>query len=184
MPLRRMDTLPRMRLSLQHLVWSVLACMASAVAACTTPPAAPEPTPVSEAKPGTAQYDKDVFETLLGNHELIRREVKPLPNGIEATTESDNAEVAALIQNHVRAMKVRLEKDARIRQWDPIFVAIFDNAGKIRMEIVETPKGVRVQETSDDPWVAKLIQSHAVMVSGFVSRGSEESVLEHQPPAK
>jgi hypothetical protein len=32
--------------------------------------------------------------------------------------------------------------------------------------------------------VAKLIQSHAVMVSGFVSRGSEESVLEHQAPAK
>ena len=161
-----------------------MACLASAVAACTTPPATPEPTPVSEAEPGTAQYDKDVFETLLGNHELIRREVKQLPNGIEASTESDNAEVAALIQNHVRAMKVRLEKDARIRQWDPIFVAIFDNAGKIRMEIVETPKGVRVQETSDDPWVAKLIQSHAVMVSGFVSRGSEESVLEHQAPAK
>ena len=160
---------------------SVLALLISlSGAACSTP----APTPVSEAEPGTAQYDKDVFETLLGNHELIRREVKQLPNGIEATTESDNAEVAALIQNHVRAMKVRLEKDARIRQWDPIFVAIFDNAGKIRMEIVETPQGVRVRETSDDPWVAKLIQSHAVMVSGFVSRGSEESVLEHQPPAK
>ena len=53
-----------------------MACLASAVAACTTPPATPEPTPVSEAEPGTAQYDKDVFETLLGNHELIRREVK------------------------------------------------------------------------------------------------------------
>ena len=92
--------------------------------------------------------------------------------------------MAALIRNHVHAMKVRLEKDARIRQWDPIFVAIFDNAGRIRMEIVETPKGVRVRETSDDPWVARLIQTHAVMVSGFVARGSEESLLEHKPPAK
>lgn len=164
--------------------WILVSCTAFAVAGCGTPHAAPAPTPVSEAEPGTAQYDRDVFETLLGNHELIRREVTPLPNGIEAVTESDNPEVAALIQNHVRAMKVRLQKDARIRQWDPIFVAIFDNAGRIRMEIVETPKGVRVQETSDDPWVAKLIQSHAVMVSGFVSRGSEESVLEHQAPGR
>ncbi|MEY4842557.1 MAG: hypothetical protein RJA12_1281, partial [Planctomycetota bacterium] len=47
-----------------------MVCMASTVAACTTPQAAPEPSPVSEAEPGTAQYDKDVFETLLGNHEL------------------------------------------------------------------------------------------------------------------
>lgn len=152
--------------------------------ACTTPPTATAPTAVSDAEPGTAQYDRDVFETLLGNHELIRREVRQLSNGIEAVTESDNAEVAALIQNHVRAMKVRLQKDARIRQWDPIFVAIFDNAGKIRMEITETSKGVRVQETSDDPWVVKLIQSHAVMVSGFVSRGSEESLLEHPAPSR
>ena len=160
----------------------LICCAAWVLAACAAPP--PTATPVSEAEPGSAQYDRDVFETLLGNHELIRRDVQRLPDGIEATTESDNPEVAALIRNHVHAMKVRLEKDARIRQWDPIFVAIFDNAGRIRMEIVETPKGVRVRETSDDPWVARLIQTHAVMVSGFVARGSEESLLEHQPPAK
>lgn len=139
---------------------------------------------MSDAEPGTIAYDRDVFQTLLGNHELIRREVREIPNGIETDTESDNAEVAALIQDHVAAMKVRIEGGYRLRQWDPMFVAIFDNADKIRMEYEKTAKGMRVREVSDDAYVARLIQAHAKMVSGFVARGSEESKLAHEPPAR
>ena len=139
---------------------------------------------VSEAEPGSIAYDRDVFQTLLGNHELIRREVRELPNGIEAVTESDNPEVAELIQDHVMAMKVRIENDGRLRQWDPIFVAVFDNAAKIRMEYEKTPKGMKVREVSDDAYVARLIQAHARMVSGFAARGTEESKLAHEPPAR
>lgn len=152
-----------------------------ALASCTAPRAG---TSVSDAEPGTIAYDRDVFQTLLGNHELIRREVREIPNGIETDTESDNAEVAALIQDHVAAMKVRIEGGYRLRQWDPMFVAIFDNADKIRMEYEKTAKGMRVREVSDDAYVARLIQAHAKMVSGFVARGSEESKLAHEPPAR
>ena len=42
-----------------------------ALGSCTTPPAGPA---VSDAEPGTVAYDRDVFQTLLGNHELSRRE--------------------------------------------------------------------------------------------------------------
>lgn len=152
-----------------------------ALASCTTPPAG---SGVSDAEPGTVAYDRDVFQTLLGNHELIRRGVREIPNGIETVTESDNAEVAALIQDHVAAMKVRIEGGYRLRQWDPMFVAIFDNADKIRMEYEKTAKGMRVREVSDDAYVARLIQAHAKMVSGFVSRGTEESKLAHEPPTR
>jgi hypothetical protein len=152
-----------------------------ALASCTTPPAG---TAVSDAEPGTVAYDRDVFQTLLGNHELIRREFREIADGIESVTESDNPEVAALIQDHVAAMKVRIENGSRIRMWDPMFREIFDNAEKIRMTVENIPKGVRVRETSDDPYVARLIQAHAKVVSGFVARGSAESQLAHEPPAR
>lgn len=152
-----------------------------ALASCTTPPAG---TAVSDAEPGTVAYDRDVFQTLLGNHELIRREFREIADGIESVTESDNPEVAALIQDHVAAMKVRIESGSRIRMWDPMFREIFDNADKIRLEFENIPKGVRVRETSADPYVARLIQAHAKVVSGFVARGSAESQLAHEPPAR
>jgi hypothetical protein len=151
------------------------------LAACSTPPAG---TRVSDAAQGTVAYDRDVFQTLLGNHELIRREFREVEGGIESLTESDNAEVAALIQDHVAAMKVRVEHGRAIRVWDPMFREIFANADKIRFEYENTPKGVKVREVSDDPYVARLIQAHAKVVSGFVARGGAESQLAHEPPAR
>ena len=151
------------------------------LSACATPSAAPR---VSTAETGTIAYDRDVFQTLLGNHESIRRETHEIATGIETVTESDDPEIAALIRDHVVAMKVRIENGARLRQWDPMFVAVFDNADKIHMEYENTPKGIKVREVSDDPYVARLIQAHAKMVSGFVARGTEESALAHEPPAR
>ncbi|MEY4118505.1 MAG: hypothetical protein RLZZ116_1833 [Planctomycetota bacterium] len=151
------------------------------LASCAAPTAGSR---VSDAEPGTVAYDRDVFQTLLGNHELIRREFRDVEGGIESFTESDNAEVAALIQDHVAAMKVRIENGYRIRMWDPMFREIFDNADKIRMTFENTAKGVKVREVSDDPYVARLIQAHAKVVSGFVARGSAESQLAHEPPAR
>ena len=151
------------------------------LASCVTPTAGSR---VSDAEPGTVAYDRDVFQTLLGNHELIRRETKEIPSGIETVTESDNAEIAALIQDHVAAMKVRIENGHRLRQWDPMFVAVFDHADRIRMEYEKTAKGMKVREVSDDAYVARLIQAHAKVVSGFVERGGEESRLAHEPPPR
>jgi intracellular sulfur oxidation DsrE/DsrF family protein len=43
---------------------------------------------------------------------------------------------------------------------------------------------VRVTETSDDPYVAKLIKAHAKTVSGFVERGFREAMKNHPVPEK
>lgn len=132
--------------------------------------------------PGTLAYDKSVFGALLDDHAKIKRTVREIPGGIEATTESDDPAVAARLRDHVGAMKSRIEQGRRLRQWDPIYVAVFDEAEKITLEVEATPRGVRVRETSGDERVAGLIRAHARVVSGFVEHGAEEAGREHPVP--
>ena len=47
-----------------------------------------------------------------------------------------------------------------------------------------TKNGVKVVETSDDPYVAKLIQAHAEVVNLFLKNGRTEMRQNHQPPEK
>lgn len=133
---------------------------------------------------GSVAYDHDVFSKLLDKHDSIRRTWREIDGGIESVTESDDPAIAALIIDHAEAMKVRVEAGNRIRQWDPIFVAVFDAAaqGKLKMMVERTAKGVRVQETSSDPKVTAVIRSHAGVVSAFVHNGFPESSKPHPVP--
>lgn len=126
--------------------------------------------------------DQAVFHYLLEHHQEIRRSVNKTANGVETVTESDNPEVAAKIQEHVAAMKVRVEEGRGLRFWDDLFAAIFRNYKKIEMSVERTEKGVRVTETSSDPLGVLLIQAHAEVVSGFVARGFAESSQNHPVP--
>ncbi|MFT3683995.1 MAG: hypothetical protein QM783_03540 [Phycisphaerales bacterium] len=138
--------------------------------------------PDAAAAKGTLAYDRGVFSEMLEKHERISRSVKEIEGGVETVTESDDPKVAALIVDHVEAMKHRVETGARLRQWDPLYVAVFDAGTKIKLEIEKTGKGVKVRETSDDPAVTALIRQHAGVVSGFAERGSEESAKAHPAP--
>ena len=135
---------------------------------------------------GDTQFvvDRDVFHFLLANGKKIRREVKNLKDGVETVTESDDPEVAGKIQEHVAAMYVRVETPSPIRMRDPLFAEIFRNTDKIEMKFEETEKGVKAIETSKDPYVAKLIQEHAKVVSLFVKNGFEEAHKNHAVPGK
>jgi intracellular sulfur oxidation DsrE/DsrF family protein len=108
--------------------------------------------------------------------------VKVLPNGVETLTESDSPEIAAKIQEHVEWMADRIKTASPIRMRDPLFAEIFKHTDKIKMEHEDTVKGVRVTETSTDAYVAKLIQEHAKVVSGFVERGFAEAMKNHPVP--
>jgi uncharacterized coiled-coil DUF342 family protein len=119
----------------------------------------------------------------LNNHEKISREVTELSDGVETLTESEDPEIAAKIKEHVRWMQHRVEQAKPIRRRDPLFNEIFKHADKIEMKREETKNGVRVVETSKDPYVAKLIKAHAKAVSGFVSRGFAEARLNHSVPS-
>ncbi len=126
--------------------------------------------------------DHQVFQFLLQNHDKIQRTVKQLSNGVETLTESDSPEVADKIKDHVEWMEYRIEKTNPIRMRDPLFAELFRHTDKIKMVHEDTEKGVRVVETSDDPYVAKLIQAHAKVVSGFVERGFTEAMKNHAVP--
>lgn len=126
--------------------------------------------------------DQALFHKLLENREKITREVKLLPDGVETLTESDDPEVVAMLQEHVMWMADRVENKKPIRMRDPLFAEIFRHTEKIKMKKTDTPRGVRVVETSDDPYVAVLIQAHAKVVSAFVEKGFEEAMKNHDVP--
>ncbi|MEO1619236.1 MAG: DsrE family protein [Planctomycetota bacterium] len=128
--------------------------------------------------------DHEVFQFLLQNHQKIKRTVKELPNGVETLTESTDGDVADKIKDHVEWMEYRIEKTNPIRMRDPLFAELFQHTDKITMVHEDTANGVRVTETSDDPYVARLIQAHAKVVSGFVERGFAEAMKNHAVPGK
>jgi hypothetical protein len=128
--------------------------------------------------------DRDTFHFLLTNHMAITRKVKKLDNGVETVTESDKPEVAKKIQEHVPAMYERLKSGNGVRYWDPLFAEAFKHGKKMRMEIANTEKGVKVIETSLDAEVVRIIQAHADVVTRFVEKGFDEAHKEHPLPAK
>jgi hypothetical protein len=128
------------------------------------------------------QKDRAVFQYLLNQGPSIERNVRFTDNGVETLTESAVPEVAAKIKEHVQAMKGRVEDVRPIRMRDPLFAAIFENAAAISMKVEETEHGVRVTETSEHPYVVKLIQEHAKVVSNFVKYGHQEAMKNHPVP--
>jgi hypothetical protein len=126
--------------------------------------------------------DRDVFHRLLQDKDQIHRQVKNTSQGVETLTESDQPEVAAKIQEHVAAMAKRVEERRPIHMRDPLFAEVFRNADKIRLQFEKTAKGVRVVETSDDPYTVKLIQAHGGVVSLFVKNGFTEARKNHDLP--
>ena len=128
--------------------------------------------------------DRDVFHYLLANRADIRRTVKNLTNGVKTVTESDKPEVAAKVREHVAAMHKRVKEGKGIHYRDPLFAELFRHYDKITMTVEKTEKGVKVTETSDDPYVVKLIQAHAAVVTKFVQNGHAEVRKNHPLPEK
>jgi intracellular sulfur oxidation DsrE/DsrF family protein len=128
--------------------------------------------------------DHEVFQYLLSNHDKIKRQVTNRQDGVETLTESDDPQIAAKIKEHVEWMEVRIEETNPIRMRDPLFAEIFRHTDEINMVHEETEKGVRVTETSKNPYVVKLIQAHAKAVSGFVEHGFAEAMKNHPVPGK
>lgn len=129
------------------------------------------------------QADRDLFHQLLEHHGEIRREVKQLDDGVETVTESDTPAIAEAIQLHVASMEARVRESRPIHRRDPLFDALFRHTKQIEFTYEKTERGVRVRETSQDPFTARLIQAHAAVVSLFVKHGFAEAQRNHEVPA-
>ena len=126
--------------------------------------------------------DRDLFHELLQHRADIRREIKKTDHGVETLTESDKPKVAAAIQKHVASMEKRIEEKRPIHLRDPLFAEVFRHVDQIKFVYEKTEKGTRVTESSDDPYVVRLIQAHAEVVSLFVKNGFEEVQRNHDLP--
>jgi len=129
-----------------------------------------------------ASADMAVFHELFDHRESITRTVTRRPYGVEAVTESTDPAVAALIRTHVDAMSARLREARPIHQRDPLFREIFAHASAISMRVEPTEHGVRIVETATDPWVVKLIQAHADVITAFIRNGQAEAMKNHPLP--
>lgn len=128
-----------------------------------------------------AGHRADMMEihSLFASRDQIQRTVTQIPGGVRATTESDDPAVAAELRRHVQAMYDRLKDKQPINARDPLFAAIFQNADKIHVQMENTPKGITVTETSDDPAVVSLVRRHADVVSLFIKNGMPEMMRSH-----
>lgn len=124
-----------------------------------------------EDRTGSLAHDRGVWQSLLTDHKKIRRVVTFRADGVDAVTESDDADVARRIKGHAQRMKVRIDQGATVRFWDPVFSELFENHTKIRLAVTITDKGVSISESSEDAAVVPLLHAHASGLSDFVREG-------------
>ncbi|HEX6324085.1 MAG TPA: hypothetical protein VFZ36_10200 [Vicinamibacterales bacterium] len=130
------------------------------------------------------QADMQVLHALFDNRAHITRKITVTADGVDTLTESDVPAVTKLIQEHVASMAARVEEARPIHQRDPLFQEIFKHTKQIDMTYEHTATGIRVIERSTDPYVVKLIQAHADVISAFIANGMAEAMKNHPVPVR
>ena len=120
---------------------------------------------------GTDTTETEVADlrTIFQQHMEIERRVTNLSNGISTFTASQNPAVRAAIVSHVSMMVTRLAegRNPEVIIQSPTLDALFD----VHEEIEITDTGIDVIQTSSNPEVVKLLQTHAAEVSDMSKRG-------------
>jgi hypothetical protein len=128
--------------------------------------------------------DMQMFHQLFDHRAEITRQVRQRQDGVETVTESTNPEVTQLLQTHVASRLARVKDGRPIHRRDPLFAELFRYADRIDAKHEFTAGGVRVVETSQDPYVVKLLHAHAEVVSAFIANGMSEMMKNHSLPAR
>lgn len=128
--------------------------------------------------------DMQTIHTLFANRNLIKRSVKLLPNGAETITESKDPRIAALLQEHVPAMEIRVNKNSPLppMTFHPVFQGLIKHSDDYTFEYTTTADGIKVTYQARDPYVIMLVQEHAKLVSRFLRNGMEEIHKEYTFP--
>lgn len=120
---------------------------------------------------GRNREDMQVVHQLFAYHDQIRRSTQEIPGGVQTLTESDNPDVAALIQRHVVSMHRRLEEGRWFAMMSRTLPILFENADRYQRQSQLTAEGIGVTKTSNDPELAAIVREHAQEVSQFVEAG-------------
>jgi hypothetical protein len=132
----------------------------------------------------THAADMQLFHQLFQHRTEIIRQVVSRGDGIETVTESKNPEVTRILQAHVASMLARVKEARPIHLRDPLFAELFRYADRIEAKHEMTTGGVKVVETSKDPYVVKLLHAHAEVVSAFLANGMPEMMKNHPLPQR
>ena len=121
----------------------------------------------------TTQTEVDDLKTIFKNHKEIKRTVINLDNGIKTETYSDDAEIRDAIVNHVTLMVTRIQenRNPKVMIQSPTLDKLFNNYEKIETSIELTDTGIAVIQTSEDPKVVELLQTHASEINDMVEKG-------------
>ena len=137
----------------------------------------------AQKRGGGNEEETTIIHNLLSNRTAINREYNNTEGGIESYTWSDDPEVSNWIKQHVNQMKSLVESNnGKIRQWDDLFVKMFELRDYHRMEVRETDDGVKVEQTGDNECAKALVQAHAKVVSNFIKLGQQETSKNHAVP--
>ena len=123
----------------------------------------------------TTEAEVNDLKTIFKNHKEIKRTVTNLDNGIKTETYSDNEEIRAAIVNHVTLMVTRIQenRNPKVMIQSPTLDKLFNNFDKIETSIELTDTGIAVIQTSEDPKVIKLLQTHASEINDMVEKGMQ-----------
>ena len=114
---------------------------------------------------------KEIFQS----HKGISRVITNLTDGIVTTTEAEDETLREAIVSHVSMMITRIEegKNPEVIIQSPTLDKLFGVYNEIDTEIELTNTGVKVTQTSANPEVVKLLQTHAAEVSDMSKRGMQ-----------
>ena len=121
----------------------------------------------------TTEAEVNDLKTIFKNHKEIKRTVTNLDNGIKTETYSDNEEIRTAIINHVTLMVTRIQenRNPKVLIQSPTLDKLFNNYDKIETSIELTDTGIAVIQTSEDPKVVNLLQTHASEINDMVEKG-------------
>ena len=121
----------------------------------------------------TTDLEVNDLKEIFRSHEGISRRVTNVQNGIVTTTEAEDASLREAIVSHVSMMVTRLQegRNPEVIIQSPTLDALFDVYDEIDTEIEMTESGVKVIQTSSNPKVVRLLQTHAAEVSDMANRG-------------
>ena len=123
----------------------------------------------------TTQQEVSDLKEIFRSHKGISRDVTNISNGIITTTEAEDETLREAIVSHVSMMVTRLQegKNPEVIIQSPTLDALFEVYDEIETEIELTESGVKVIQTSANPTVVGLLQTHAAEVSDMSKRGMQ-----------
>ena len=123
----------------------------------------------------TTQQEVSDLKEIFRSHKGISRDVTNISNGIITTTEAEDKTLREAIVSHVSMMVTRLQegKNPEVIIQSPTLDALFEAYDEIETEIELTESGVKVIQTSANPDVVALLQTHAAEVSDMSKRGMQ-----------